>query len=176
MRYFFKLADNVPVLPLMEQVARRPELWNADKTRTTFEGTPHAQVDDILLRFGRPDGDDLEAADLEPMRSLKGAKTLALSVMQTVGGSRLGRVVITKLDPGKKILPHADTKGAYSAYYTRYHVVLLGLPGSMFYCGDEAVNMTTGSVWWFDARSEHHLSNNSKDDRVHMLVDVRVDP
>lgn len=176
MRYFFKLADNVMVLPLMEQLARHHELWNADKTRTTFEGTPHAQVDDILLRFGKPDGDDLDASDLEPMRTLKGAKSLALSVMQLVSGSRLGRVVVTRLEPGKKILPHADVKGAYSSYYTRYHVVLQGLPGSMFSCGDETVNMLTGSAWWFNAKAEHSLSNNSRDDRVHMLVDVRVDP
>lgn len=175
MRYFFKLADSVMVLPLMEQVARHHELWNADKLRTTFEGTPHAQVDDILLRFGTANGDDLDAADLEPMRVLHGSKVLALSVMQLVGGSRLGRVVVTKLEPGKKILPHADTKGAYSSYYTRYHVVLQGLPGSMFSCGDETVNMLTGSVWWFNAKAEHSLSNNSKDDRVHMLVDVRID-
>lgn len=175
MRYFFKLADNVMVLPLMEQVARRHDLWDKDKARTTFEGTPHAQVNDILLRFGKPDGNDLEAADLDPMRTLNGAKALALSVMQLVGGSRLGRVVITKLEPGKKILPHADVKGDYSSYYTRYHVVLQGLPGSMFSCGDETVNMLTGSVWWFDAKAEHSLSNNSKDDRIHMLVDVRID-
>lgn len=175
MRYFFRLAENVMVLPLMEQVARHHELWDVDKTRTTFEGTPHAQVSDIMLRFGKPDGDDLEAADLAPMQVLRGAKTLALNVLQLVGGSRLGRVVATKLEPGKKILPHADVKGLYSSYYTRYHVVLQGLPGSMFYCGDEAVNMRTGELWWFDARAEHSLANNSKDDRIHMLVDVRVD-
>lgn len=175
MRYFYRLADNVMVLPLMEQVARNHDLWDADKTRTTFEGTPHAQVNDIMLRFGKADGNDLEAVDLPAMAKLRGAKTLALTVMNLVGGSRLGRVVVTKLESGKKILPHADVKGDYSSYYTRYHVVLLGLPGSMFYCGDEAVNMKTGELWWFSAKDEHSLANNSADDRVHMLVDVRVD-
>lgn len=175
MRYFFKLLDNVVVLPLMNDIARQPELWNLDKTRTTFEGTPHAQVDDILLRFGKPDGNDLEAADSIVMKLLPKAKGLALNVMQIVGGSRLGRVVITKLEPGKKILPHADVNGAYAKYYTRYHLVLLGLPGSIFTCGDETVNMRTGELYWFDASQVHSLSNNSADDRVHLLVDVRID-
>lgn len=175
MRYFFKLLENVVVLPLMNDVARQPALWNANKLRTTFEGTPHAQVDDILLRFGKPDGDDLEAADLPAMAALPKAKGLALSVMQVVGGSRLGRVVITKTEPGKKILPHADVKGLYSKYYTRYHVVLLGLPGSLFTCGDETVNMRTGEVWWADISNCHSVSNNSADDRVHLIVDVRID-
>lgn len=176
MRYFYRLADNAVVVPLMEQIARHPELWDADELRTTFEGTPHADVSDILLRFGKADGNDLDAADLPAMQALRGAKQMALGVMQLVGGSRLGRVVVTKLEPGKKILPHADTKGAYASYYTRYHVVLLGLPGSLFTCGDETVSMLTGEVWYFDAKAEHSLANNSKDDRVHMLIDVRVDP
>jgi aspartyl/asparaginyl beta-hydroxylase len=175
MRYFFRLAENVEVLPLMEAIMRQHELWNEDKTRTTFEDTPHADVDDILLRFGKPDGDSLEAWDLPAMVKLPGAKLMCLQIMALVKGSRLGRVVITKTEPGKKILPHSDVIGEYSKYYTRYHVVLQGLPGSLFMCGDESVNMKTGELWWFDANAEHSVSNNSKDDRVHMLIDVRID-
>lgn len=179
MRYFYQVASGAVVVSLMEQIARHPELWDANKTRTTFEGTPHADVSDILLRFGKLAGDgigdDLEAIDLPAMTTLRNARQIALGVMQLVGGTRLGRVVVTKLEPGKKILPHADVRGAYASYYTRYHVVLLGLPGSLFTCGDETVSMLTGEVWWFSAKDEHSLANNSKDDRVHMLVDVRVD-
>lgn len=175
MRYFYRLAEKVVVEPIMMDVQRQPELWNTNKMRTTFQGTPHGEVSDVLLRFGKPDGNDLEAADTEAMRLVRGAKATALSLMQGLGGSRLGRVVITKLEPGKKILPHKDVVGEYARYYSRYHVVLMGLPGSLFTCGDETVNMLTGEVWWFDAAAEHSLMNNSKDDRVHMLVDVRVD-
>lgn len=178
MRYFYRLAEGVMVMPLMAQLARKPEMWNADKTRTEFEGTPHAEVDDILLRFGisRDDGDELEAADTLAMSKLRGAKDMALQVMGLVGGVRLGRVVITRLAPGRQILPHADIMGEYSKYYTRYHVVLQGLPGSLFGCGDETVNMRTGDAWWFDASAEHWLKNNSADDRIHLMVDVRIDP
>lgn len=179
MRYFYQLAGGVMVMPLMAQLVRKPHLWNADKARTTFEGTPHGAVDDILLRFGTVDvevaGDDLEAMDTLAMAELRGAKDLARTVMNLVEGTRLGRVVITRLEPGKKILPHADVKGAYTNYYTRYHVVLQGLSGSTFTCGDEAVQMKTGDIWWFDAKAEHSVINNSADDRVHMLVDVRID-
>lgn len=175
MKYFYKLVSGMMVMPMMTRLVRSPEWWNADKTRTTFEGTPHQQVDDILLRFGAADGNDLEAID-RPVMSKLGAKDMALNVMALVQGSRLGRVVITRLEPGKSILPHADTQGEYSKYYTRYHVVLQGMPGSMFGCGDEVVNMQTGDIWWFDASAEHWVKNNSADDRVHMMVDVRIDP
>lgn len=176
MRYFHKIAEGVVVLPIFHTLMRNPQLWDQDTTRTTFEGTPHDEVNDVLLRFGPPDGNDLEATDRPAMKLLPEVKKLALDVMRMVGGSRLGRIVVTKLEPGSKIAPHADTMGAYSKYYTRYHIVLQGLPGSMFGCGDETVNMLTGEIWWFDASAEHYLINNSKDDRVHLLVDVRIDP
>lgn len=176
MRYFHKLADNVMVMPVLHTIMRNPTLWDQDKCRTTFEGTPHGQVSDILLRFGSKDGDDLEAVDTEAMKTIPAAKMLAINVMQLVNGSRLGRVIVTRMEPGKKILPHADTQGLYADYYSRYHVVLQGLPGSLFTCGDETVNMLTGDMWWFDAHAEHAIQNNSKDDRVHMMVDVRIDP
>lgn len=175
MKYFLKMAENIQVLPLLSSLARHPELWNADDARTTFEDSPHVDVDDILLRFGSKDGDSLEAVDLSPARVVTGAKQMALDIMKLVNGSRLGRVVITKLAPGGKILPHADVKGEYTAYYTRYHVVLQGLPGSTFSCGDETVTMRTGELWWFDAHAEHAVANNSQDDRIHMLIDVRIE-
>lgn len=176
MRYFLKLVDGLPVLPIMAAIARQSGLWNVDNCRREFEGTPHAATDDILLRFGSKDGDDLEATDTPAMKSLPGIKDHCLNVMRLVGGSRLGRVIITKLEPGKKILPHRDVLGAYSKYYTRYHMVLQGLPGSIFTCGDETVSMTSGELWWFDAAAEHSVANNSRDDRVHLLIDVRIDP
>lgn len=175
MKYFQRLAENVGTLPLTHQLIRHPEWWNADKVRTTFDDSPHTAVSDILLRFGLPDGDTLEATDRPEFQQLIGAKGMVLDVMRMVGGSRLGRVIITKLEPGQKIAPHADVMGAYAHYYTRYHMVLQGHQGNLFGCGDESVHMLSGEIWWFDAHVEHWVANNSKDDRIHMLIDVRID-
>lgn len=176
MQFFQKMGEGVMTLPLLHQLARNPHWWGADDVRTTFEGTPHADVQDILLRFGAADGNDLEAVDRDILRSMPRAKEMALDLMRVVSGSRLGRMVITKLEPGKQILPHQDVLGQYADYYSRYHIVLQGLPGSLFTCGDETVNMRTGEIWWFDAHAMHSLKNNSDDDRLHLLVDVRIDP
>lgn len=179
MRYFFKLAENIQVLPIMAALARQPGLWNADNCRREFDNTPHLATDDVLLRFGvkgsTTPGEDLEAIDRPVMGQLPGVREQVLNIMRLVNGSRLGRVIITRLEPGKKILAHKDVMGAYSEYYTRYHLVLQGFPGSMFNCGDETVHMLTGELWYFNAREEHSVTNNSKDDRVHMLIDVRID-
>jgi hypothetical protein len=34
--------------------------------------------------------------------------------------------------------------------------------------------MLTGTAWWFQHREVHAVENNSADDRVHLLVDVRT--
>lgn len=175
MRYFFKLHEGLRVLPIMASIARQPELWNANNLRREFENTPHLAADDILLRFGNEDGSGLEAVDLPAMLKLPDVKSQALDIMRLVQGSRLGRILVTRLEPGQKILPHKDTEGEYANYYTRYHLVLQGMPGSLFNCGNETVNMQTGELWWFDASAEHSVVNNSRDDRVHMLIDVRID-
>jgi hypothetical protein len=176
MRYFNKLAEGIDVTQLRVALMRNPQLWNQDNCRREFEGTPHKETEDILLRFGSADGNDLEAVDTAAMSSMPKAKDAARAIMMSVGGVRLGRIVITRLEPGRKILPHSDVVGEYAKYYTRFHLVLQGLPGSLFNCGDETVVMQTGELWWFDASAEHSVVNNSKDDRLHMLVDVRIDP
>jgi len=48
---FYKLADNLNIMPLMAAIVRQPELWNQNKFRTTFQNTPHADVSDIWIRF-----------------------------------------------------------------------------------------------------------------------------
>lgn len=183
MRNFQRIAIGVDVMPLTHAIQQDAELWNLDTLRTTFENTPHAEVDDIWLRFTRVDGreisaigDDLEAVNCDAWQWLPQARPIILDLMRRVEAVRLGRVLVTRLTPGKRILPHADVLGEYSRYYQRYHVVLQGLPGSLFRAGDETVCMQTGEVWWFNAHAEHEVQNNSADDRVHMLVDVRIDP
>jgi len=99
-----------------------------------------------------------------------------VALMQTVQAYELGRVIISRIKPGGVILPHADKDGDYvqTTDRARYHVVLQGLPGSLYHCGGETVCMMTGSVWWFNAHEVHSIENNSADDRLHLLVDVRI--
>lgn len=184
MRNFYKLAENVNVQPIVHQLARNPQLWNADPFRTTFPGTPHVDVDDILLRFSDTSkctttthviGDNqpiwLFAASI-----LTSVKPVVLALMATVQAYELGRVIISRIKPGGQILAHADKDGDYvqTTDRARYHVVLQGLPGSNYTCGDETVCMRTGEIWWFNAHEVHSVVNNSQDDRLHLLVDVRI--
>jgi hypothetical protein len=184
-RHFLKLADGVDIVPLLHALRVRPDLWNQNTLRTTHQLTPHKQVDDIWLRFNDltpflAGGDAASIVDehesicYPAWKDLPQARSIIFDLLRRVEATRLGRVLITRMAPGKIIEPHEDG-GSHAAYYERVHVVIQGLPGSLFNCGDETVCMKTGEVWWFDNAVTHSVQNNSADDRIHMIVDYRID-
>ena len=178
MRLFQRLAVGVDVLPLLHAIGRQPQLWNANTLRTKHPQSPHKAVDDIWLRFNelKPDlaevVNDLDCVNYPAFAALPQARSMLFDLMRRVEGERLGRVLVTRLAPGQKIEPHADL-GAPATYYDRYHITLQNSPGSIFRCGDEQAFMAIGEVWWFDNTKVHEVVNNSGDDRITMIVDIR---
>lgn len=197
MRNFQQLAAGIDVLPLYHAVQRQSELWNQNKLRTAHKNSPHSEVDDIWLRFidlsaygelqdseygatykENPEAkkqilDQHESIFYPAWFKLPQASPIIFDLMRRVEGIRLGRVLITKLTPGKRITPHVDG-GDHAAYYDRYHCILQNGPGSIFKAGNEIVTMKAGDVWWFDNSSLHEVVNNSTDDRLTMIIDIRT--
>lgn len=185
MKYFELLAAGIDIRPLRHAVQRQPKLWDECKLRTAHAGSPHAEVHDIWFRFQdlTPEADgslpvtrftDQHECNFYPAWfSLPQVRPLVYDLARRVEAVRVGRVLLTRLPPGKRIAPHVDG-GEHSAYYDRYHIVLQGLPGSTFRAGDETVQMSTGECWWFQNAVEHEVVNNSQDDRIHLIVDLHI--
>jgi hypothetical protein len=174
MKYFQLLRSGIETINLMNLLLRNPQLWNADRVRTTFPGSSHAEASDILLRWGENSIDAILAWDRDAMKVMSPFKAFAVSVLTFMGGVQLGRVIITRLAPGGKIAPHVDG-GANAAWYTRTHLVLQGKPGNRFTVEDETVEMKTGELWWFENKRQHACVYESKDDRVHLIIDIRIE-
>lgn len=175
MKNFFKLASNVNVTPLLVAINRQPELWDQNTLRTKHPNTAHADVSDIWLMFNDIEGDvtnDIIVKPYPAFEKLPQARPILFDLMRMVEGVTLGRVIVTKLAPGKKIIPHVDG-GAPATYYTRYQIALQSLPGALFTIEDETVNFESGDVWLIDNKKEHSVVNNSRDDRIVMIVDIR---
>lgn len=180
MRNFLRIAQGVDVGPLLATLAAHPELWNQQPGRK-FPGSPHEEVDDILLRFQDVQPNDVDGAQSDPTTipfsgwiALPQARLLCLDLVRRVEGVQLGRVMITRLAPGKQVAPHQD-EGAYAVMFQRYHLALQCGPGNVTFSGGEQLTMSPGEVWWIDNSLPHGVVNNSELDRIVMIIDVRVD-
>lgn len=177
MRNFQKVGEGIDVFPVLHALQRQPELWDQNTLRTTHPGTAHAEVSDIWVFFNDPTNpeavvNDREVIPFPAWEKLPQLRPIIFNLMRAVEGVRLGRVIITRLPPGKSITPHVDG-GAPATFYQRYQLMLQCLPGVVFSAGDEQVQMRTGECWWFDNQQLHSVTNNSADDRIVVIIDVR---
>ena len=179
MRNFTKIFEQMDVVPLLAALASKPHLWNANELRTTFPGSPHAETDDIWLFFNEVSEDssevinDIQTRPYDAWHELPQARGLVFDLMRRVGGVQLGRGLITRLAPGGVIPEHAD-QGAPAEFYQRFQIALQCRPGCSFRIGDEVVNFNMGDCWLIDNSVPHEVVNNSYDDRLALVVDVRV--
>lgn len=177
MKYFQQIARDIDVSAIMHQLHRQPNLWNENTLRTQHPGTAHSEVDDIWVFFNDPDGDvanDKEVIPYCAWKDIPALRPILFGLMNQVQAVRVGRVIITRLPPGKQIYPHKDG-GAPAHYYERYQLALQCLPGNVFYIGDEQVSFRTGDMWHIDNKAEHSVVNNSGDDRIVCIIDLRCE-
>lgn len=176
MRNFQRLATGIVVNSLLLQLLRHTELWDRDHISLHWKKVhPEIDVSEILVRY--PVGDEIDAIQCEwkpASACLPAARDLALSVMTHARGEQLGRVVLTRLGPGKVIYPHADTVGEYSKFYTRLHVPIKSDESVIFTCGEETTSMYPGELYWFDHSRVHSIANRGADDRINLIIDVRL--
>ncbi len=175
MRNFYRLAQGVDVTGLVATLHTKPHLWNRNTLRR--DTAELAECDDIWLRFPTEDGikrglGEFECVNYPAWAELPRVRPIIFGLMRQVEGERLGPVMITRLPPGGVIHPHDDGE-VHTSYYKRYQIALHSLSSVMFRAGDEVVNMQTGDIWWFDNSKEHAVVNNSADDRLAMIVDIR---
>lgn len=187
MKNFVRMAQGIDVLPLLLAIRRRPDLWREDTYLRDYPQGPFKDIESIMLRFPVKSVheteeelqkhlstyDQHENIDYPAYKLLTEARPIIMNLMHYVGGERLGRAMINKIAPGGVIYPHADTP-AHAEYYSRFHVVLDSSPGVIFRCDDEQVYMAPGEVWWFNNALEHEVINNSGQDRIHLIVDIRT--
>lgn len=166
--------------PEIYQRLREPPFADQVKTLITNGMTEYQ----ALYQVGKQITDEHECIDFPAFAKLPQARQIIFDLMRLVEGERLGRVLITRLGPGKQIPPHVDggdrsgVSGGtqITSYYSRYHVGLQVLPGVQFRAGNEYAPMISGDVWWFDNSQEHEVFNASADDRLTMIVDIRATP
>ncbi len=159
MKNFLRLTapgQSLDVMPVLHSLTVQPELWE-----------PLSEDADIV--WLRQPGDPF---DWSPKISrLPQVRPLVMNLTRVVEACDLGCISIERLLSGRRLRAEGP-----SLNWQRYHIVIQGLPGSLLHVGDETVQMVSGEAWWFDAQQQRGAENNSAEDRIHLVIEVRLWP
>jgi hypothetical protein len=177
---FTLIAQGVDVVPLQLDLARNPDLWDRNSERRTYPGSPHVDMVDITARY-MPEADiTLDRRGQEhrnvfwpAWHALPSLRPIVFGLMARVSAVELGSVIITKLPPGKTILPHKDSGWAPEWYNCKAH---LTVAGKARVCVEtETCEFAQGEIWTFDNLLLHSVRAFSNDDRVSLIVSMRAE-
>lgn len=184
MTYFERLAADLPVAPVLQELDAHPELWGQYTERTSAPGSPHADSQDIWLRF-RDRSELTEPARYgEPhfpvwypaAALVPSIKPLIHDLMHYVKAVALGGCMLTRLPPGGRILPHVDDGWHALHYNTKAYIILRANPGCLNHCGNEMALMAAGEAWLFNNLVLHSVENWGGTERVAAIITMRTEP
>uniref|UniRef100_UPI0025D9C42A aspartyl/asparaginyl beta-hydroxylase domain-containing protein n=1 Tax=uncultured Mucilaginibacter sp. TaxID=797541 RepID=UPI0025D9C42A len=78
------------------------------------------------------------------------------------------------LQAGGKIKEHTDNELAFEKGEARLHFPIFTNPAVEFYCEGERIFLQEGECWYLNANLPHNVSNLSDKDRIHLVVDCKV--
>ncbi len=78
------------------------------------------------------------------------------------------------LQAGDEIKQHTDHDSALESGVLRIHVPIQTNPEVLFTVGGESVHFTQGNTWYLNADLSHGVQNPSNSDRIHLLIDCKV--
>lgn len=181
MKHFERLPIRVDARALAAQLDAHPELWN-QHTERLAAWSPHAESSDIWLRYR-------DYAELtEPVRYIEPhvsvwyptadilteVRDISDQLMLHLGGERLGGILISRLEPGKKIKPHIDN-GWHASTYQKFYVAVRNRAGSVFGWDSGDIHAQEGDVWWFRNDVPHWVNNDSDTVRYSLIVCIETD-
>jgi len=161
------------VAPLWWAIKEHPELWNKTPDRTKEPESPHVETSDIYVRYGK---DPLDKEEHEsvwyPAAAILPVKPLIFRLMAGVFGERLGGVLITRIPAGKSVKPHVDG-GWHAGYYEKFGIQIASAPGQAFCFDNEELVTKPGDVFWFRNDVPHWVTNESKHERITLIVTLK---
>jgi len=170
-----KIVDGVNVTALHWALMANPHLWNEHRGRTEHPDSPHHGVDDIWARYAAPEVVDKQQPHESvwyPSANILPVRELVMPLMSYVGGERLGGVLITRIPPGKQVLPHTDP-GWHARYYEKFAIQIASAPGQEFCFHGEQLEPRPGDIYWFDNSQEHWVTNPTHYERITMICAIK---
>lgn len=160
---------------LRVQLIQHPTLWNRHRGRTASPQSPHYQTDDIWARYAPPGANPKEPLAItwyaEILEKLPALLPIVKQIETLANSQYLGGILITRVPPGKEILPHVD-RGWHAEFYTKYAVQIAAHPAQAFCYADGEHVTRPGDLYTFDNSYSHWIKNNSDEERITLIVCV----
>lgn len=176
MKYFRRIRQDVPIAPLLSEIAAMPDAWDLSTGRQEKIDVQREAMS-IPLRglrksaiAGRPRRDVQESRWTGASANFPLARRFLVETAAALG-AQTGRAKIVSLPAGRRVYPHID-RGQYYRLHDRYHLVLKSTLGSWLKAGDEEIRMREGELWWFDNGQVHEAMNDGDEDRIHLIFDL----
>jgi|TARA_R110002126_G_scaffold152558_1_gene299646 hypothetical protein len=170
-----RIARGIPVSEIYWKLQQNPHLWDNNTERTANPASPHHELNDIWARYGDPqravDGQPHDA-HWYPSADVLGIKPMCLDLMRFVNGVELGGVLITRIPAGATCKPHTDI-GWHALRYDKVAVQITSAPGQLFQFEGESLETMPGDVFTFNNQHLHWVTNNTKYERITMIVCIR---
>lgn len=96
------------------------------------------------------------------------------SVLRTFA-CQLTAVRLLRLRAGSSIREHRDYRLGYEDGEVRLHIPVVTNPNVAFFLQGERVWMAEGECWYLNVNLPHRVENQSKTDRIHLVIDCVVD-
>lgn len=180
------IKTDINVKPLIDRIEKESNLWKENTWRQDYVVkldrpiSPQQDTQAIMFRWAPENSiesvrDSLDIQIQKNLFDIQEVQPLIIECLTAVGALECGRVFITKLKPGGKVLPHCDY-GMYSDHFERFHLVLTSDIGNRFFVQDskgwgESYSMSPGQFFWFNHKEVHWCVNESKSPRMHMIID-----
>ena len=160
--------------------AMQSELSLAGKQWKLHFNTYHYSGSWTVLPLRSPGGNDdniipdlmganTEYRDTGYMTNFPSAKKLLTGLRCQVLAARF-----LNLQAGAVIKQHRDHELAFEKGEARLHFPVITNPDVEFYCEDDRVILNEGECWYLNANLPHRVSNNGSADRIHLVVDCKV--
>lgn len=78
------------------------------------------------------------------------------------------------LGAGARIREHKDYFMGFEDGVIRLHIPVVTNPQVEFYLGDKRIEMREGELWYLDFSQKHRVENNGATDRIHLVMDCKV--
>lgn len=83
-------------------------------------------------------------------------------------------VRLLNLKAGSVIKAHRDIELCFEKGEARIHLPVFTNSGVEFFIDEERIVMKEGDCWYINANRMHKVSNNSTFDRIHLIIDCKV--